>query len=103
LRDRAATISTQVLQEFYDRATRKLHIERAVARAQVRRLTSLQVVQVSSPIILAATELQERRRISFWDALIVRAAVTADCDELWTEDLQAGAVFDGVRVVNPFA
>jgi len=42
-------------------------------------------------------------RISFWDALIVVAAQAGGCEEIWTEDLQDGQVFEGVKVVNPFA
>lgn len=47
--------------------------------------------------------MQERHAVSWWDALIVAAAQASECSVLLTEDLQAGQVFDGVRVVNPFA
>ena len=38
-----------------------------------------------------------------WDALIVRTAQSARCDVLYTEDLQHGRSYGGLRVVNPFA
>ena len=41
--------------------------------------------------------------LSFWDAMIVRAAVRGGCDVLFTEDLQHGQVIDGVEVRNPFS
>jgi hypothetical protein len=40
-------------------------------------------------------------RLSFWDALIVVAAESAHCEELWTEDLNPGQVIRGVRIENP--
>ena len=49
-----------------------------------------------------ALELQERYRFSFWDALIVAAALEAGCTRLLTEDLQHGQVIEGLRVENPF-
>ncbi|MGD2090465.1 MAG: hypothetical protein PVH61_30110 [Candidatus Aminicenantes bacterium] len=41
--------------------------------------------------------------ISFWDALIVSAAESAKCSQLWTEDLNTGQIIRGVKVVNPFS
>jgi predicted nucleic acid-binding protein len=40
-------------------------------------------------------------RLSFWDALIVVAAESAQCETLWTEDLNHGQVIRGVRIENP--
>jgi len=54
-------------------------------------------------MILAAIVRVRTARISFWDALIVEAALTAGASTLLTEDLQDGQVFDGLlRVENPF-
>jgi predicted nucleic acid-binding protein len=47
-------------------------------------------------------KIQDRYKLSFWDALIVAAAKQALCGYLLTEDLQAGQDIDGVMVVNPF-
>ena len=47
-------------------------------------------------------EVQERNRISFWDAMIVRAAESAGCEVLYPEDLSHGQEYGGVLVVNPF-
>ena len=48
-----------------------------------------------------ALEIEERYKISFWDALIVRAAQTSGADILYSEDLNDGQVYGSVRVVNP--
>ncbi len=60
------------------------------------------MVQVDTPMILAAAEASRQEQLSFWDAVIVRAAVEADCSELFSEDLQDGRKFGSVVVRNPF-
>ena len=40
-------------------------------------------------------------RISFWDALIVTAAESANCEKLWSADLNDGLVIRGVLIENP--
>jgi predicted nucleic acid-binding protein len=98
-------ISTQVLQEFYWTASRKFanRTEPHVVDQALHDFTRFQIVQVDVPIILAAIERVRTASISFWDALIVEAALTAGASTLLTEDLQRGQVFDGVlRVENPF-
>ena len=52
--------------------------------------------------ILPAIDLTRLHSISFWDALIVQAAKAANCSILYTEDLQPGSVFEGLRIINPF-
>jgi predicted nucleic acid-binding protein len=45
----------------------------------------------------------ERYGLSICDAMIAASALHADCDRLWSEDMQDGVVFDGrIRIVNPF-
>jgi predicted nucleic acid-binding protein len=40
--------------------------------------------------------------VSFWDALILETAIIAEATILYSEDFQDGAVFGGLRIVNPF-
>jgi predicted nucleic acid-binding protein len=95
-------LSTQVLQEFFVIATGKLGIDAAVARRKVELLATMDLVRVDLAMILAAIDLTRLHALSFWDALILRAAATAGCGVLLTEDLQHGQVIGGVRVENPF-
>jgi len=49
-------------------------------------------------------EIEAQAQISYWDALIVGAALLSGCDILYTEDLETGRTFEGqLAVVNPFA
>jgi predicted nucleic acid-binding protein len=104
-RDRTGTLSTQVLQELYVVATRKLDppMPCGAARELVGLYASWPVVQVDVPMILAASELGERHRLSFWDALVLEAARRAGATRLVTEDLQPGRQLAGVTIENPFA
>jgi predicted nucleic acid-binding protein len=98
-------LSTQVLQEFYVAVTRKLAVPLGEEEAHeaVREFAALPLVQVDAETILAAIQLARTRRIAFWDALIVQSALRGGATTLLSEDMQAGAAFDGLRVVNPLA
>ena len=102
---RTGALSTQVLQEFYVVATRKYDppMPRREARDLVDTYSNWQLVQIDAPLILAASQLEERHILSFWDALIVEAARRAGATRLVTEDLQAGRRLAGVLIDNPFA
>jgi predicted nucleic acid-binding protein len=100
--DERAVISTQILQEYYAVATRKLGLSTEDARARVEMLSKLEVVQITPALILGAIDLQRAHAVSFWDALVVKCATEADCDAILSEDLHHGQTIDGVRIVNPF-
>ncbi|MDY6822465.1 MAG: PIN domain-containing protein [Thermodesulfobacteriota bacterium] len=94
-------ISTQVLQEFYVTATRKLKVDALQAKAMVHAFNNMETVLVTPDIIHNAIDCSILHRISFWDALVVSAAQSASCEILWTEDLNAGQVIQGVKIENP--
>jgi predicted nucleic acid-binding protein len=104
-RDRAGVLSTQVVQELYVVATRKLAppMPRGAARELVVLYATWPLVQVDAPLVLAASELEERHTLSFWDALVIAAAQRAGAARLVTEDLQPGRRIGGVAIENPFA
>lgn len=102
LRSGTGVISTQVLQEFFAVSTRKMGVDLEVARRKVELMGTMDLVQVDLDLILAAIDLSRLHSFSFWDGLIVRAAATAGCQVLLSEDLQHDRVIDGVRIENPF-
>lgn len=97
-------ISTQVLQEFYVAAVRKLDqpMPEDEAEAAVRELSKLPMVQVDFDLIFAAISTSREHRLSFWDALIIRSAISSGCRILLTEDLQHGRKFGSLDIQNPF-
>jgi predicted nucleic acid-binding protein len=98
------TISIQVLQEFYVTVTRKIPrpISTAVARGIIENYFAWPMIINDEQTLIRATEIEERYRLSFWDALIVSAACQARADILLTEDLAHDQKIEGIQVVNPF-
>jgi len=93
-----------VLQEYYVVVTSKLDpgLSADQARQEVRLLQAWQPVAVDLDLLEKAWSVQDRHRLSFWDALIVAAALQCGARHLLTEDLQDGQLFEELRVVNPF-
>ncbi len=103
--DGRGTLSLQVLQELYVTLTQKLRspLEPSVASGIVGDLTTWMVYAPASADVLAAISLHREHGLSFWDAMIVHAALQTGCAVLYSEDLQHGRRFGGLEIVNPFA
>ena len=96
-------LSTQVLQEYFAVATRKLGVSPETARAKVEIFGRLDVATVDVATILGGIDIHRLHGVNFWDGLIIHSARSAGCRILYTEDLQQGRRYDGLEVVNPFA
>lgn len=96
--------STQVFSEFYDNATRKLEPrlthEQAVAILNPLRLLPVQPITLE--VVWDAFRLSHRFQLRFWDAAIIAAGRALGCRIVWSEDLNDGQDYDGIRVQNPF-
>ena len=101
---KTAIISTQVLQEFYVNITRKIPqpLSPTLARQVLKNYLCWQVEINYPDTILLASEIHERHRLSFWDAMMVAAAVQGGAQSILTEDLNPGQLIEGIRIVNPF-
>lgn len=101
---RSGVLSTQVLQEFYINVRRKAAnpISRSEARRALENYLSWTIVINDGDSILRAIDLERRYRLSFWDALIVQAALRSGANRLLSEDFQHGRRFGDVMIVNPF-
>lgn len=98
-------LSVQVLQEFYVQATRDTKQDRITHDQAVALITSWErftVQEITLTVMHAALRTKKRFRISYWDAAIVEAARAAGCEVIYSEDLNDGQDFGGVRVENPF-
>ncbi len=93
-----------MLQEFYVAVTRKLAdpLCPEIAENVVRNLTALPLVQIDGTLVLTAIGKSRLLGFSFWDALIITAALAGGAERLFTEDLQHGQIIDGIRIENPF-
>ena len=103
--DRSAMISFQVVQEFLNVATRKFAkpMTEADASLYLRRvLDPLCEVHSSPALYEQALDIRERWHFSFFDALIVAAALAGGCETLYSGDVQHGQKVRELTVINPF-
>ena len=101
---RTGRISFQVLQEFYSIVTTKLKpgMVPQKAREDVNSLIAWNPTHINADIIKGAWFIQDQFQFSWWDALIVSAAKSLNCDYLLTEDLQENQMIGSLHVLNPF-
>ncbi len=100
-----ACISTQVIQEFCNVVLKKS--KKPLKADDVRDIVQQLFLPLlahypSIPFYLRALQLYTRYSLSYYDSLIVQAAIDMQCSILYSEDLQDGAVYESVHVVNPF-
>lgn len=97
--------SAQVAAEFINAATsrrRPVPLTLAQAEQWVDTWLAFPLVRLDETIVKAAIRLAQRYQISYFDAQVVAAAKHASCGTLYSEDLNHGQDYDGVRVLNPF-
>jgi len=66
-------------------------------------LSPLKVVQPDKELVRRAVEAHAQYGVHFYDGMIIAAAERAGCKKIWSEDLNAGQEYFGVKVENPFA
>ena len=105
LANESACISYQVVQECLNTVLRKAQValDADAARAYLDTvLAPLVRVGASVALYRRGLELQQRWHFSFYDSLIVAAALEAGCKRLLSEDLQHGQRIESLRIENPF-
>ena len=96
-------ISTQVLQElvFFVRRKSRRPLSLPETARLVDDLLSWHLVVNDGESVLRALGLEDRYKVSFWDALILQAAERGDAGVIYSEDLSHGRRYGSVRVMNP--
>jgi predicted nucleic acid-binding protein len=105
LTTRKGIVSYQVVQEFFNVALRRFSQPMQAPEAEQYLRTVFQPllsVHSSQALYAEALHLQGQSGLSWYDALIVTAAIQARCELLYTEDLQHGQRFGSLQVRNPF-
>ena len=103
LKNETGCISYQVVQETINVITRKLNATPEKARQMLDdTLIPLWRINPTRALYQHGLDLQTRYRFSFYDSLIVAAALEAGCKTLYSEDLKHGQQIEGLTVTNPF-
>ena len=98
-------ISIQVVQEFLNAATRKFSTPMTLKDSQryLRQvLNPLCQVYTDLPLLENGLNIQDKTGYSFYDSLILAAAIKANCAVLYSEDLHHGQIVKGVKIANPY-
>ena len=98
-------LSYQVVQEWFNVVLRKAAVPLSTEQAASIYRTLIEPlwhVQSSRELVDTAIDLYQHDSLSWWDSLIVSAAIRGGCDRLLSEDLQHGRKVRGVKIINPF-
>ena len=98
------SISTQVLSETANVASKRLALSMLEIRKLITSLEAMCRVEIISLVTIhTALDIRERHCFSWYDSLIIATALEAGCDTLYSEDMQNGQEVEGrLRIVNPF-
>jgi predicted nucleic acid-binding protein len=95
-------LSVQVQAEFYVNATAKFKLPHEKAVAILEALDAYPIQPVTEAVFWAALEIKERYQLSYWNSAILAAALELGCHTVYSEDLNHGQNYVGIRVINPF-
>jgi predicted nucleic acid-binding protein len=97
-------LSTQVLLEFHSAITRPRSKTFSIKESQavIRTFLYWKVYSPRASDVVQAVSIQERYRLSIWDAMIIQSAVACGCKVIYSEDLNHGQEIEGIKIVNPF-
>lgn len=103
LRGNFIFISTQVLNELYV-SLQKHNIDETEIENRIRKLIgicNISIIDIST--IKLCWKVKKKYSYSYWDSLIIAAALESSCTTLYTEDMHDGQVIEGkLTIVNPF-
>jgi len=97
-------LSPQVMQEFFNATTCKKEklLNPEIALKHLAAMADFKVVESNAQSVLRAASLMQEHKLSWWDSLILEAAIRAKADVLASEDVQHGRKFGKLIVENPF-
>jgi predicted nucleic acid-binding protein len=97
-------VSVQVLAEFAATLLHKLRpvVPPGAVTEILEAMHSISVVEPEAETVRRAVQAYEQYGVQFYDGMIIAAAERARCKRIWSEDLNAGQDYFGIRVENPF-
>ena len=104
IRKELIVISAQVLSEFYVTVTRKIQkaMDQKSALNEIKLLRHVEIMDIDFNLIIQAIRISQKHNLSYWDSLIISAAIHSKVNILYSEDLNHNQVIEGVRIINPF-
>jgi len=98
-----AVISTQVLQELTNTLHRKMRVDYSIVRPILQEcIDNCELKTNTSDTVFLALDIAERYGFSFYDSLIVAAALESKCTTLYSEDMHHNQHIGNLTIQNPF-
>jgi predicted nucleic acid-binding protein len=102
--DKEVFISIQVINEFYTNALRKGLDNKTAQKSVEQFIHDFNIIPLTLELIPEAFRILNRYQLSYWDSLIIAAALEANCTVLYTEYLQDGMIINNtLKIINPFS
>lgn len=98
-------VSYQVIQEFINASTKTKNANLSrnlISDFANNTLWPCCKVYPSQALFNSGFSTQERYGYSFYDSLIIAAAIESGCKILYSEDMHNGHLIEGLEIVNPF-
>lgn len=97
-------ISTQVLNEFVNIMLKKMKVPWEIIMDNLQEIIeNTQVKTISAQTVLRACDIANKHKFSYYDSLIIAAAIEAGCNTLYSEDMQSGQLIEKkIKIINPF-
>jgi predicted nucleic acid-binding protein len=97
-------ISIQVVQEFFQVSTQRIKVPISIDDAieYLKYISIMEIVIPQFEMVILAARLHQKYQFSFWDAMIIQAALTVGCKEIHSEDMQDGLIIDDIKITDPF-
>jgi predicted nucleic acid-binding protein len=97
-------ISTQVLNEFINIMLKKMKIPWDVITGNLQEIIeNTQVKTISAQTVLKACNIADKYNFSYYDSLIIAAALEVGCNTLYSEDMHHNQLIENkLKIVNPF-
>ncbi len=97
------TSSTQVLNEYYSVMLKKKIADNLIQDNIEIIISICEIKIIAISTIRLAHQLKLKYGFSYWDSLILASALEADCDSIYSEDMQHQQIIEGkLQIINPF-
>ncbi|MDR3336706.1 MAG: PIN domain-containing protein [Treponema sp.] len=104
LREKHIIVSTQILSEFYSAMTKNRVVHSEISKNIIEIMQTVYVAPIGLADIERALTLKEKYGYSWWDSLLLASSLEAECEILYSEDMQDGQVIEETLAIrNPFA
>jgi len=99
---KAITVSSQIINEVCVNLIKKANFSNEKIRKLIHNFyNKYNVIDLSQEVLIKASIVRDNHCFSFWDSLVVASALIADCEILFSEDMQDNYLIENTRIINP--